>query len=47
MLDARLREKGYALGFFKQYELLRVVMMPHITRDHLDALLADIRAIME
>lgn len=41
-LDQALREKGWALGKFTEWNLLRLVLMPHITRRHLDAFLVDL-----
>jgi tyrosine decarboxylase/aspartate 1-decarboxylase len=42
-LDARLREKGWALGCFRRENLVRVVLMPHVTREHIDAFLSDLK----
>jgi len=42
-LDARLREKGWALGCFRRENLVRVVLMPHVTQEHIDEFLADLK----
>ena len=41
--DMRLRKRGWALGVFRQWDLMRVVLMPHITRDHIDAFIKDVK----
>jgi tyrosine decarboxylase / aspartate 1-decarboxylase len=43
--DFKLRERGWALGIFKQWKLARVVMMPHIKTEHLDAFVKDLKKI--
>ncbi len=45
-LDEKLRQKGWALGLFKSYNFLRVVLMPHIQRQHIDAFVKDLKAIL-
>jgi len=40
-----LRQKGWALGVFKQWDILRTVMMPHIKKSHIDEFLKDVKAI--
>jgi tyrosine decarboxylase/aspartate 1-decarboxylase len=42
-----LRHRGWALGIFKQYGFARVVLMPHVKREHIDAFLTDIRKIFQ
>lgn len=43
--DLELRQRGWALGIFKQYGFARVVLMPHVKREHIDAFLSDVRNI--
>ncbi|UYP46327.1 L-aspartate/L-glutamate decarboxylase [Candidatus Lokiarchaeum ossiferum] len=43
--DSRLRAKGWALGKFSQWDVMRVVMMPHVKRDHLKSFISDLKAI--
>ena len=43
--NSLLRQKGWALGVFKQWDLLRTVMMPHINKSHLNDFVRDIKAI--
>ena len=43
--DAKMRGLGWALGIFKQWNLARVVLMPHIQREHIDAFLADVKSL--
>lgn len=45
-LNQFLREKGWYLGFFERWSLLRFVSMPHVTQEHLDAFLIDLRRIL-
>jgi len=45
-LDSKLRAKGWALGLFKKYQLLRCVLLPHIQIDHIDAFTHDLREIL-
>jgi tyrosine decarboxylase/aspartate 1-decarboxylase len=45
-LDEKLRKKGWALGLFKSYNFLRIVLMPHIQRQHIDAFLTDLKNIL-
>ena len=40
-----LRQKGWALVVFKQWGLLRTVMMPHIRKSHINEFLKDVKAI--
>jgi tyrosine decarboxylase/aspartate 1-decarboxylase len=34
-LDSKLRKKGWMLGKFEDFNLVRVVVMPHVTMEHL------------
>lgn len=43
--NSRLRQKGWALGVFKQWDLLRTVIMPHINRHHIDRFILDVKTI--
>ena len=45
-IDQKLRKRGWALGLFAKENLLRVVIMPHIYRNHIDAFLADLKAVL-
>jgi tyrosine decarboxylase/aspartate 1-decarboxylase len=44
-LNESLRQRGWALGYFEQWDLLRVVMMPHVHKSHLEHFLADLHEI--
>ena len=41
-IDDQLRKMGWALGVFKKLNLARVVIMPHIKRNHLDDFCSDL-----
>lgn len=41
-IDEELRKKGWALGVFRNFNLARIVCMPHIHKEHLDDLLVDL-----
>ena len=43
--DSRLRVQGWALGKFSQWNVLRVVMMPHVKRNHLNSFISDLKAL--
>jgi tyrosine decarboxylase/aspartate 1-decarboxylase len=43
--DTELRKRGWALGIFRHWNIARVVLMPHVKREHIDAFLTDIRTI--
>ena len=43
--NSLLRQKGWALGVFKHWDLLRVVLMPHIKKSHINEFLKDVKAI--
>jgi tyrosine decarboxylase / aspartate 1-decarboxylase len=44
-LDTKLRKRGWALGLFKKYGLLRIVLLPHIQQEHIDAFIQDLKEI--
>lgn len=44
-LDQKLRAKGWALGLFRLWNLLRVVLMPHIHQEHIDAFISDLKSL--
>ena len=44
-LDASLRAKGWALGCFRRENLVRVVIMPHIRKEHIEEFLSDLKQI--
>ncbi|MBD3186437.1 tyrosine decarboxylase MfnA [Candidatus Bathyarchaeota archaeon] len=48
-VDRLLRKKGWYLGLFKNMEppLIRVVVMPHITRNAIDAFFDDLESILK
>jgi tyrosine decarboxylase/aspartate 1-decarboxylase len=43
--DDRLRQRGWALGIFKKWDLARVVVMPHVQPEHIDAFIKDVKCI--
>ncbi len=45
--DSLLRAKGWALGKFSQWDILRVVMMPHVKRNHLTTFIADLKSLFK
>jgi tyrosine decarboxylase/aspartate 1-decarboxylase len=45
-VDDALRQRGWALGIFKQFNLARVVLMPHIRRQHVDEFVRDLREVV-
>ena len=45
-LNQLLRDRGWYLGHFDQWDLLRFVMMPHVTHEHLKAFIDDLKQIM-
>ncbi len=42
-LDLELRKKGWAMGIFRNWNFARVVIMPHITQDHIYRFVDDIK----
>ena len=46
-IDHKLRLQGWALGYFKQWDLLRVVLMPHITQTHIDAFITTVKTVLK
>ncbi len=46
-LDLRLRKKGWMLGKFEDFNLIRVVVMPHVTRAHLIKFTDDLEIIVK
>lgn len=44
-LDLELRKKGWMLGKFKDFNLIRAVLMPHITKQHLINFTEDLEVI--
>ncbi|MHA1672369.1 MAG: tyrosine decarboxylase MfnA [Promethearchaeota archaeon] len=45
-LNQKLRDRGWYLGHFDQWDLLRFVMMPHVTDEHLGAFIGDLKLIL-
>ncbi|MFX0009465.1 MAG: tyrosine decarboxylase MfnA [Candidatus Hermodarchaeota archaeon] len=43
--DSELRKKGWMLGKFKDFNLIRAVLMPHITKQHLIKFTEDLEVI--
>ncbi len=44
-LAEELRKKGWFVSYVPRYDCLRVVVMPHVKRRHVEAFLADLRGI--
>lgn len=44
-IDMELRKKGWLLGKFKKFNLIRVVVMPHVTKEHLSGFIEDLKVI--
>lgn len=44
-LAERLREKGWFVSYVPRYDCIRVVVMPHVKRRHIDAFLADLHTL--
>ena len=42
-LDTELRKKGWAMGIFRNWNFARVVIMPHITQEHIYRFIEDIK----
>jgi tyrosine decarboxylase / aspartate 1-decarboxylase len=47
VLNSRLREHGWILGLFAHLDLLRVVLMPHIGRSHLESFVEGLRTLKD
>ncbi|MHA1519043.1 MAG: tyrosine decarboxylase MfnA [Promethearchaeota archaeon] len=45
-LNQKLRDRGWYLGHFDQWDLLRFVMMPHVTSEHLASFIVDLKQIL-
>jgi len=46
-IDDQLREKNWMLGKFLDFNLIRVVIMPHVTKDHLSRFCDDLEDIIK
>jgi tyrosine decarboxylase/aspartate 1-decarboxylase len=46
-IDKELRKKKWMLGKFEDLNLIRIVIMPHIKRDHLILFLRDLEEILK
>ena len=46
-LDDELRKKRYMLGLFKDYNLLRICLMPHVKRQHIDTFCRELENILK
>jgi len=45
-LSSDLRQNGWALGYFKNQHLLRVVIMPHVTKFHIKQFISYLKALV-
>jgi tyrosine decarboxylase/aspartate 1-decarboxylase len=46
-LDFQLRKRGWMLGKFEEFNLIRAVLMPHVTRQHLTKFTEDLEEIVK
>jgi len=46
-IDDELRKKNWMLGKFTDFNLIRVVMMPHIVREHIVKFIDDLEKIVK
>ncbi len=46
-IDEELRKKKWMLGKFEDLNLIRVVVMPHVKRDHLTSFIEDLKKILK
>lgn len=46
-IDEKLRKKNWMVGKFKNFNLIRVVLMPHVTKYHLDKFIEDLEVIVK
>ncbi len=45
-IDEELRKRDWMLGLFKNFNLVRVVLMPHVRKRHIDGFVEDLREIV-
>ena len=46
-IDMELREKNWMTGKFEAFNLIRIVIMPHVKREHLSKFLKDLEDILK
>jgi hypothetical protein len=46
-INKKLREKNWMLGKFLNFNLIRVIIMPHVTKDHLARFCDDLEEIVK
>jgi tyrosine decarboxylase/aspartate 1-decarboxylase len=46
-IDEELRKKNWMLGKFENLNLIRVVVMPHVKKEHIELFLEDLKRIIE
>ena len=46
-LDEEFRKRHWMLGKFMEFNLIRVVLMPHVTKEHLDRFIEDLNKIIK
>jgi tyrosine decarboxylase/aspartate 1-decarboxylase len=46
-IDEELRKRNWMVGKFEQFNLIRVVVMPHIQKEHLENFTEDLRKIIK
>lgn len=46
-LDSELRKRAWVLGLFRDWKMLRIVLMPHVLREHLEEFLRDLGEILD
>jgi tyrosine decarboxylase/aspartate 1-decarboxylase len=46
-IDEQLRKKNWMLGKFEDFNLIRVVVMPHVKKEHLNLFIEDLKEILK
>ncbi|HEY0089915.1 MAG TPA: tyrosine decarboxylase MfnA, partial [Candidatus Lokiarchaeia archaeon] len=46
-IEKELRKKNWMLGNFADFNLIRIVIMPHITKSHISKFLDDLQLIIK
>jgi tyrosine decarboxylase/aspartate 1-decarboxylase len=46
-VDKELRKNDWMLGKFKALNLIRIVVMPHVQKDHIDQFIHDLKGIVK
>ena len=44
---ARLKEAGWYVGFDEESEIIRIVVMPHVSNEMINKFVEDLRKVME